>query len=367
MRGNAIEVIDLTDPANPVKVADVGFGTAIADGKKIFALERSGSKWVVATDDKIFFLDRARLTQPPAQQGQPSPAITSAIDAAFSGRSFGASESGVVVPGANRIAQLPPRIDVVQVVSQPVKDAVGVLQLDAEGIEDYVFGGVEATALLPAPLRASGGVPSVLSDPLVPQLHYYVRIRGSGATRPADPDRDRGARPQRTAVAGAGRVLSRRSSCRAKPAPWAWCRPLQRVDPPLVARRMSDDTSSDLYNFYLSDPFVVVREAVSSEDQADFASAGVLAPDDPLRRMIRVSIDAQDGANGVLDDLEGKVENGAFVPGLSRTYTALCSDYVDSPNPSFESAAPRLAGVTMSSGEYRHEASDLVVAGRSTT
>jgi hypothetical protein len=80
--------------------------------------------------------------------------------------------------------------------------------------------------------------------------------------------------------------------------------------------------------------------------------------------MIRVSIDADDGIDTLLDPLEGKVENGEFVPGLSRTYAALCSDYVDSPNPPFESAAPRLAGVTMSSGEYRHEATDLVVAGR---
>ncbi|MCK6549504.1 Ig-like domain-containing protein [Myxococcota bacterium] len=363
-RGKRIEVWDITDPLAPARIADIGFGPALGPDARIFAIEPAGpDRWVVATDEKIFFLDRSRLTEAAASADDASPAVEDAIDLGTSGRSFAVSGSTLVAPGAKQIVQLAPRVSIVQVPGSAVTTADALRARSETAIREFLGGRVEEAFLLPAPLEATGGFAAALTDPPVPRLHHYALLEGSGASGSEvklaieSLERDGTLLSAKGESFGAIFLSDNAASIRLEA-------PIHPAVTSLRAKRLSDDPLSPLYDLFLSDPFVIVREPLTAAQRQSLEGGSLPRAVVHAGEQMRVSIDFSPSVDGV-DALEGKIESSSYEPGLSRTYTSLCSEYVDSPNPTFESGAPRLAGMTLPTGEYRHEATDLAVKGRS--
>jgi RHS repeat-associated protein len=359
-RGQGIEVWDFSDPLHPALVSGIDLGD---EAGRIYAFERADANtWAVAASGGTYLLDRARMAEA-APPGQTHPAVRTRLAAPASGiRSFGASPTGVVVP-SGVYARTAPRISVAQVLTLPVTSAAGLLAQDPDAIRAFVDQRVSVSTLVPSDLRGPGepASPSALDDPPPPAAHYYGVVEADGGLGPeirlAVQALDRAGRP----IAPKGALFPP-----VMLTDHGGALGIEDAQPPahaLVARRLSDDPASELYDLYWSDPFFVAREGVLPEHTAALpavANRQVVWSGD----LFRVAFDAYQTGAIEEQELDGAVASEAFVPGLERILPGFCGEYVDSPNPSLQ-ATPRRAGVLHQSGEFRHESSDATADGRS--
>ena len=128
-----------------------------------------------------------------------------------------------------------------------------------------------------------------------------------------------------------------------------------------VARRMSDDVNSPLYNVYLSQPFILTPDAIDAATLTDLQTFGgrqaVQVGD-----LLRVSIESADNPQvlGSLITQSPGLAN-ASPSGVSRSFPSFCANFLDSPNPGETDASPRPNGVSVQSGEFKNETSDLLI------
>ena len=256
----------------------------------------------------------------------------------------------------------PPRLRIVQFPGRPVTSIEDLLAQDQPVIDDYLANQVESPFLMPLLLDVCDtNAPNPLADPANPAFHHYALVRANGLSGPE-------IRVTLESLGLDGRL---------NPPPGKDYGPviltehaatlgLDAVQPEvhaLVARRLSDNPLSDLYNTYLADPFLVVRQPLTSEQlaqlQASYNRQFIWSGE-----FIRVSIDGPPNGQPALEPWTSEVTSESYLPSNSRTYYSLRPEYIDNPNPSFALAAPRLKGVDLQSGEFRHVETDVYLEGR---
>ena len=357
--GAKIGVVELTDPFEPELLHEVFLGP---DVSKIFSIERADADtYAVGTQEGVFLLDREELGEEADSTTLPHHAVQARLPTPFgSGRTFGASSTAVAVPGG-QVARRPPAIAVARSIGESVPSRTDVLGLALEERRAFAENLVETSLLFPASLTPSDpAAPGALSDPPSPANHYYALVRASGTLGEE-------LSVAVEALGVDGKLLSPRGTS---------FPPVMLSDETfalgladfqnsgagaLRASRLSSDPTDPLYDLYVSDPFLVLREALSDEQFEALEQGGerwrqVIWSGDAMR----FSLDAfqAEAGDAWLESLQSDIQSAEYIPGLSRRYAAFCGQYVDSPNPLAERSSPHVAGVNTQSGEFRHAIAD---------
>ncbi|HLH54274.1 MAG TPA: Ig-like domain-containing protein, partial [Verrucomicrobiae bacterium] len=354
-----LALIDLTNPVRPQIVNSIGLGT---NAGTIFSIQRSGAdEYAVSTGAAIYTLRRSLMSLS-ANSNSGSPAIIDVYPTGSNRRSFGAAGVQFVAANGNgvQLVERPPHLSVIQVPTQPPRSASEIKALGDPEISQYVSDAVESPFLLPTVVvPVSPACPEGIAS-ANPASHHYVLISAKG-----------GLGPQLTVAAESldaqGRLITPKSS---------WFPPVMLTDKApalglagaqpdvhaLVARRLSDDPKSRFYDLFLSDPFVLVRETLWPSNMTQLQA---ISGREALwsGNFARFSLEPDQGPPRLSSYL-GAIDGKTFKPGLSRTYLSLSGQYLGTPNPSFNTASPDIAGVNAQSGEFHQKTVDFSLPGR---
>jgi RHS repeat-associated protein len=367
--GSEAWIFDLGGPLNPgqILVPPVVQKIVLPPGAgNILAVARDEMRgWILATGSRTFHLGRAKLaTDLPAGSG-PHPALQAGFDIGSAGRNIGVSPgyfSGTS-GGAAAFVVRPPRINIVTLSTRPVLNASSLSPSVAEAVtreaipQDYI---------LPATLKAQGeGFPAATANPPPPNQHYYVLVEAPGdlgaeMTLAVESLRRDGRRqaPKGTAF---GPVMLTDLPSTAE---------IEGAQPSVTAQRafrLSSDPSSPEFNYYLSQPLLVIREALSPEIITQITSVAGRQPVQ-IGEQMRVSLEKIENLTLLPDADSPQPTNGEQPPeGISHTVASCCAEFVDSANPSPPGSAHRFGGVSLQSGEFQHLATDYSIEGRATS
>jgi RHS repeat-associated protein len=362
---SAILIYELTNPDLPVLLNTLQLEP---NAETIFTLARSGAdEYVVGTRDGVYVLQRSLMSLP-LDTASVSPAVVERHEGVIFGRTFGATDLEIVSSNGSqaRMINRPPRIRVVQFASRPVISAESLLQAGEEKIRDYLNQAEESPFLLPvaydpcntnsiSSLGEKGGTPN-------PAVHHYALIRANGMAGPT-------LNVSVESLDFTGRlntpkgkdnlavILTSRTASLG----------INSVHPtvtPLKARRLSNNPISELYNTYITDSFVLIRHRLTAEQRTvltnNLKRQGLWSGD-----FARLAIDPLPNGDPALAVWVSGITNSVYMPNVSRSYLSLRAEFVDSPNPSFARATPKLGGgVDMQSGEFRHPETDIYIEGR---
>ena len=364
--GDAIDVLDLTDPSHPKSLVKVRLpAVAGATPGTIFTLNRTGpDEYVAGTGQGIFVLRRSLLSLP-ENSGDKPPAVERALGGLVAGRTAAATdlEFAGSLGGSAGIRFRDPYVRIMRSLSYPVTNISSVISAGTVEVRKLAGSLRESPYLVPASVvNCPTNFPSPLTNaPVPPGAHYYAVVRASGRCGAEIPVALESLSAGGELVAPLGKEFP--PVLRASVAAQIALDTMQEPVEPLTARRLSDNPMSDDYNTFVTDPFVVVRAPLSQAEK-------VAIRNDNLRRVliwagdyVRCSIDPALSCAD-LQAYIGKVSGERYQPVVQRQYRTLRGEYLDSPNPSFPSAAPRFAGVDLQSGEYRHVQPDAFIEGR---
>ena len=358
--GDLLNVVDLTVPVDPVVLTTIRLST---NSGTIFTISRSGAdEYAIGAARGVFVLRRGMMYLP-SDGGQPHPAVAESIaELSLAGRLFGATPRFFAsTTGGKAVAVFrPPQISVVRAPTLPVTNIQSLLAAGSSAISNFLARSIEPGFLLPAVVSPLGNACPSGIEPPDPSVHHYVMIEASGeygtSVKVAIESLDLGGRlvPAKGLLFPPILLTDHAAAL-----------DLEGVQPPvsaLRAYRLSGDRTDPNYNIYISDPFVLVREPLSASNYVAVAAI-------PGRQAIwsgyfaRFSLDALQDSPPGLADFQANIAGRVFQPGVSKTYSTLPGEYIDTPNPSLASS-PRFAGVNLQSGEYRNNATDLFVEGR---
>lgn len=334
---NRLVVLDITLPTDPRFINEIPLPQT-SGGPAYSMIGRDDGVFLLATPRDVILIDLARLGTSTTNSG-PHPAVIGILPGAGSGSfTYFGSASGlnaVNQGGKNRVIQTAPTIDFVSfprlapfVPSNWVELAEGEVQSRLDGLEI-------PPVLIPSRFR-SGSCASSTLDPPQSVSHYYVLLRCPGSAGASmdlsleslnwaqEPLRNRGF------LFPPVHSFSQQALSSLEQVPAADDAPVR----PCRAWRLSSNPASDLYNFYLSRPIVVVYEELSKEDIA--AINGILE-----REILwsgdftRVSLDPSLSDNSGVGKFAGSVDilRRAYQPGVSATIPSFPADYLQSPNP----------------------------------
>jgi RHS repeat-associated protein len=356
-----IVLLDLTTPEFPVPLST---NTIAIDDLTIYGLQRTGpDEYAVGASKGIYFLRRSLMLLP-GQQGNVHPAVVKFLPVPSLSRTFGVSAAHVVAPnlGGLQMSFRAPVFSVVKAPLYPVQDITDLITWEEPRKRKFIIETEKDLVIGPCRLIDTGGPCPPGYDPPSPWQHYYVLLDawgGIGSTIKVAVE----------SIDANGRLISAKG--RLFPpiilTDQASSLELNEAQPTVnavTAHRMSDEPGSPLYNVFLSDPLIVVREPMSPDQLQRLNNA-------PGRKAIwsghalRLSLDANSSSSAPsYSDWVSKLSGTEYQPGLSAVFLTVPGEYIDTPNPSFVSAAPRVAGVDMQAGEFGLSETDVFVEGR---
>jgi RHS repeat-associated protein len=372
---NKLVVVDITDPEFPVRLEPGGFEIPPELGvpQSIF-LRADGLLGLALTRD-LLLLDPERIADIPPPADRAHPAILGMIPGGGSGNfTLDQKPTGlnfVNLGSRSEIVRTAPRMRFVNFATEDaVVDPAGLVD-DKAKTERALSRMTESRSLTVSRVKAEGDVVSSLSPPS-PAVHFHVIIDAPGAAgaeltvaleglnEAGYPLKNKGRRfaPVRSLSSGAVNRIKQQ--------------PRPDTDAPILeckAYRLSSDKRSPWYDLYLSEPIVVVQEAVSFQRLEELQ--------DELRRhvlwgghFLRASLDPKDANNPVIgpfaaevDELEGILRPTAFVLADTQPGT-----YIPGNNPPPSGAEMALPGtfgmVNALNGEIRHSTVDVTLPSR---
>ena len=381
-----LAVIDLeTSPPSLLNTIPLPAGGGLANSVEL----RDDGLLALALGADLLLLDPTRLALPIAPGRDLHPAILGRISSAGSGSRTGASNVAGLNATRNVIAQSAPRL---RFVSFPTDAEDGSPRTELVRPEDLLTDPDVARATLdemlvasktspisPARFRAAAGAVNTLggagAGTADPRFHYHVLVDAPGGAGKTIPialeslnhanyplaNRGEGFPPVRAMAGETLEALGQqpRMACDA-------------VVPSFEARRLSDDRGDPLYNQYLSPPFALLLEGISTEELADLE---MTVPNRPVLwsgDYLRASLDGSVSQSPVLAPFTSKIEGSGCSSlrrvGASLTLATVPGPYLMGPNPPPATGDVKLAysygSVSARSGEVRHETVDMALPGR---
>ncbi len=376
-----LAVIDISLPDSPRLLRLISFPPTLGLGPLQSITERSDGLLALATTTDTVLLDERRLAEPIPPNNGLHPSVVGVIPGTGSGNiSLGATPAGlftVNLGGRAQLVQAAPRLEFVTFTGEDSLVNPSALA-DDSSLRQRVLSSTNLafrSRLFPARFRATGGAESTLSPP-APELHYYVLVYAPGGAAPhrqidlglqslnraGDPYRNKGfAFPpvqamSSTGLEGIGQAL--REECDAPTMP-------------LKAWRVSNDPKSDLYNLYLSEPFALTYERMSSAEvqelqQVDGRPRHVLWSGFGLRAFIDPSA-SNDGVVGAFAAIPDAPNLRLKSPAASQV-ECYPGAYIVGPNPppvGGDLAVPGTFGtINAANGEFRHSTMDVELPSR---
>jgi len=275
-----LAVIDISLPEQPKLINKIPVPTSVLGGSMQSLVARPDGLLELAGNQNVVLLNPAFLAITNVPNGQSHPAIVQVVTGPGGNtRSLGTGNGSGVYAAAGGaggvIVESPP---VMQFLSFPssstLVDPTALHRMSASSVNQIMAGRLTSPgALAPARFQIQTNLllPSDLEPIPNPALHYYVLVAapgGAGSTmelgleslNPAGfplSNPGHGFAPVRAESASTQLALGQtpRPNCGA---------PISA----LLAYRMSDDTNSTFYNFYLSLPFALITEVASLTDLA---------------------------------------------------------------------------------------------------
>lgn len=376
-----LAVIDISLPDSPRLLRLIEFPATLGLGSLQSVTERPDGLLALATTTDTVLLDERRLAEAVPPNNGLHPSIVGVVPGTGSGNiSLGATAAGlftVNLGGRSQLIQAAPRLEFVTFTSEDGLVNPSALANDAS-LRRRILSSTNLafrSRLFPARFRATGGAESTLTPP-APELHYYVLVYAPGGAdshrqivlglqslnRAGDPYRNKGfAFPPVQAMSSAGLEgigQALRPNCDA-------------TTMPVKAYRVSNDPLSDLYNLYLSEPFALTYERMSSAEvqelqEVDGQPRHVLWSGFGLRAFIDPSAGA-DGVVGAFAAVPDAPNLRLNCPAASQV-ESFPAAYIVGPNPppvGGDMAVPGSFGtINAANGEFRHSTTDVELPGR---
>jgi RHS repeat-associated protein len=371
-----LAVIDITLPENPVLLNEISIPTSLLGGDMQSVSMRPDGLLELAGTQNLLVLDPTQLAVTNFPAGQLSPAIVSFIPGAGGiQRSLGSSVSGVHAVadnGHNEVVQSAPQLKFVNFPQNGSLVDPHILHLQNDASLTQLFANTQNPAgLAPARLQPvpSLGITSDLAPQPNPALHYYVLLQAPGA---AGPTIDLGLEALNMAGwplanLGAGfapvRAVSQSTQTAIGQVPKPGCgAPISA----LIAYRLSANVNSIYYNYYLSEPFAMITEAVSINDLTIAQrNAGVDRQILFGGFQLRAFIDPDETNNAVLGPFAAQADpNRQLIYPISVTsLPTVDRSYIPGHNPPPPGGAATLPGtfeaICAHSSELRTSATDM--------
>lgn len=349
-----LSVPQLPKLVNMLKVAD--------DPGLISAITRSGAdEYSIGAANGLYVLQRSMMGLDVGITAI-HPAVRQQYAFSTSGRALGVSSGYYTATGASGAQAMtrPPQFSILRAISLAPTNILSIIAAGPEKVNDFLVQLTAASFVLPAQAPSTQTPSASDFSPGNPLVHYYASVEASGENGPeirlALESLDKNGQPLRPKTPLFPPVLLTSFT---NPVETLYQQPA--VDA-LVARRLSTNIADRAYNFYVTDPFVLLRSPLNSDDTNQLAQ---IRGRQALwsGNFVRVSMDHQQNAGFRLIDFKSGVQGRFFQAGLSRTFGSFPGDLTDNPNPSLR-VAPRQAGVNLQSGEFRHSSVDILVPGR---
>ncbi|MBN9690461.1 MAG: Ig-like domain-containing protein [Verrucomicrobia bacterium] len=366
--------LDITFPESPKRIGEVTFPEEVAGGGiRSVQMLKDGRLEVTTVSHVVLLEPRFLATDPPTDPAQLHPAVVGFIpNGGGRMRSVATSDYGVraVAEGSrNEVVQSAPVFSFVNFPdAKEVVDPRFLPETDAE-VQELMDQSRSAFALVPARVRGDHlGHESDLTPPK-PSLHYYVVVEAPGGAGPQIrlglealsyagwplPNKGAGFPPVRAVEELTLEVLG--------------MKPRPGCDAPvrsLTAYRLSDDPANPLFNRYLSRPFAVVYESLSTDELMDLRS---IADREVLwsGASMRAFIEPNELANVPIRKFAAEVDTSRNVirPRAYSSAATLDVSYIMGPNPPPPGGDERLDGtygsISAHSGEFRTEATDFTL------
>lgn len=367
---NRLAVIDSSLPDSPVLLGKIAFPSELGLGF-LQSITRNGRFVELATTTDIVVLDIAALASSQVA-GSMHPAIVGIIPQAGSGNMTLAvladGVRGVALGDRNELVQTAPRMRFVFFPDAP--QVVNPTTLAANGAAAALATAQVTDRLFPARAHPAAGVTSTLS-PASPLVHYHVLVDAPGGAgeqitlglesvnRAGYPLRSKGKNlpPVRALSESALSAIGQNP------------RPCEPPTGTLIAKRLSGDKNSFLYNLYLSEPFALIFETVTPEQLAVFKSTldrEILWSDFGVRAFI----DPAEVSNAVVGPFVAGVD---VVEKVLRPIAGVVAEtcpgtYIAGGNPPPIGGGFSLPGthgcISANNGEFRHRTIDLALPSR---
>jgi RHS repeat-associated protein len=370
---NKIVVIDVTNPLSLTVLTEIEVDPNLGLVQSI--TEREDGMLRLATSHNIMLIDPGRLNLP-VVAGQSHPAVVGFIPRAGSGnQTLSGNLAGlnvVSLGGNNRVVQSAPWMQFVRAV-----DGTNVINPesivgDTEGITDVLSRIAPADVIVPARHRTVTNVVTSTLDPPQAIGHYHLLVAAPGSAGPTISlsleSLNRAGFPLRNKGLGfpAVRAMSSEGLTQIGQTARDDCDvPMQA----LTAFRLSTNKSDANFNLYLSRPFALIYESISSSELQALQSS--------LNREIlwsghflRASLDISLSTNVVLAPFVGELDADKKVirPGVSVIARSLPADYIMGPNPPPHLGHDALPGtfnsVSGHNGEFRTDTVDIQLSSR---
>lgn len=368
-----LAVIDISLPVSPTLLNEIPLSQSLLGGPIESVSMRSDGLLEVAGDQNVVVLSPSSLGVTNVPPGQLHPAIVDIIPSAGGGtRSLGSTTYGVhavVENGHDVIVVSPPQMLFCNFPSQLVDPTT--LNTQNSAFLNQLFAGIHVTGSLPpARLNTNLDIPSDL-EPYNPSLHYHVLVKAPGGagssielgledmTYAGVPfsNPGHGFAPVRAESDSTQSAIGQvpRPSCGA---------PIRS----LTAYRVSNDTNSPYFDYYLSRPFALITESVSPERLTELqTNSGVDREILFSGSAVRTFIDPEESTNTCLGAFAGQIDVNRQVvyPVAVGSAFAVHRSYVTGPNPPPAGGATTMPGtygtVCAQSGEFRLETIDMVL------
>jgi len=371
-------VIDISLPETPRLVNAIPIPTSLLGGSMQSVSMRSDGLLELAGSQSLVVLNPAQMAITNVPAGQLPPCIVDVVSGAGSiQRSLGSSDFGVHAVadgGRGVVVQSPPLL---KFVSFPLSTGLvdpTALARGGDASLMQLFASVQtAGALSPARVRdqPSLNITSDLAPKPNPALHYYVLMVAPGGAGPAI---DLGLEAVNLAGwpisnLGSGfapvRAVSFSTQTAIGQTPRPGCGAPIRA---LTAYRLSNDPNSAFFNYYLSRPFVLITEAVSSADVLSFQSNVGIDREILFGGFsLRAFIEPGQSANLVLGPFAARIDNDRqlLYPVSVVSAPTVDRSYIPGDNPPPPGSAAKLPGtygsICAHSSELRTDATDLVL------
>lgn len=370
---NCLDVIDITDPLKPSLLVEIPLSKDGGNTGVYTTERRPDGMLLLAGTSQSFLLDPTQFGQPTGPSGWP-PALVAVLPG-MGGlpKTFASSPEGLQfsaqVGAMPVLFQTAPQI---QYVSFPGSNAISSASL--AGASDDTLNRMLKDAsypdfLLPMTFRATGGACASITNLSTP--HYYVLLYAPGGAGPRIELALQGLNSSGLPLHKHGFLFPPVYAFHTNTLTALGDLPGTN-DAPVrssTAYRLSNNQASPYYNIYLSRPFALLAEELSTNDLATITAQ---LDRDVLwsPAYLRASIDPVMSNNAAIGPYAGTIVPWtlALRPGVSTIARAFAADYQQSPNPApltSESMAPlALNCISPHNGELVVNASDITLPGR---
>ncbi len=374
-----LAVIDISSPENPALLNKISIPSTLTGGDVQSISQRADGFIEVAGTQNLLVLDPSQLANNNIPAGQLSPAIVGVlVGAGGIQRALGSSIYGihaVADSGHNVIIQSAPQLSFVNFPqSSSLVDPQALASLTDSGVQAVLANEKLVGGLSPARVQANFSMPGDLAPNPNTALHYYVLLQAPGT---AGSSIDLGLESLNEAGwplanRGAGfapvRAVSLTTQTAIGQLPRPGCGAPIRS---LPAYRLSNNPDSPYYNEYLSRPFVLITEAITTDNLSIAQNNGGVGREILFGgALLRAFIEPDAGGNPTIGPFAAQIDSDRqlIYPIAVVSAPTVNKSYVPGDNPPPPGGATAMPGtfgsICAHSGELRTEATDMVLPSR---